>query len=100
MIDYNVDNNADKVISFEELQRSLGQEMIQQAGNENYYITFNSDTDVYIIYPYMDYTKIVKYKDNIMNFFSSKEEYKNKNIYIISGDDLRNGKNRWSKSEK
>lgn len=94
------ENIEQGVLDLEEVEKFLDEELTKKYKREGFYFFFDNDKEIFIIYPYMDYIKIGKHKDTLMEYFSNKREHKKKNIYIISGHDIKNGKNRWFKLER
>lgn len=96
--DYSLD--FEEFGEFGKIAQNLAQEIKENIGDESFYFTLYCDTSVFVVYPYRDYIKIGTYKDELIKYFSSLDQYKDKNIYIISGKDIKNNKARWFKSER
>lgn len=85
-------------LDLEEVERILKEDLLKHHKDENYFVSFANKKNAIIVYPNMDYLKLAKNKDKILENFNNDSGLANKKIYIISGNDIKKGKNRWFKA--
>jgi hypothetical protein len=91
-------NNEQERFDFEDVKRILDEDLVKHHKEESFFFTFNNDRAVFAIFPYMDYIKLAKYRDSLIDQFSRDDNFQDKKIYMISGSDIKKKKNRWFKN--
>ncbi len=85
-------------LDLEEVERILKEDLLKNHKDENYFISWANKKNAIVVYPNMDYLKLAKNKDKILENFNNDSGLAKKKIYIISGNDIKKGKNRWFKA--
>lgn len=85
-------------LDLEEVERILKEDLLKHHKDENYFVSWANKKNVIVVYPNMDYLKLAKNKDKILENFNNDSGLAKKKIYIISGNDIKKGKNRWFKA--
>ena len=85
-------------LDLEEVERILKEDLLKHHKDENYFVSFANKKNAIVVYPNMDYLKLAKNKDKILENFNNDSGLAKKKIYIISGNDIKKGKNRWFKA--
>lgn len=85
-------------LDLEEVERILKEDLLKHHKDENYFISWANKKNAIVVYPNMDYLKLAKNKDKILENFNNDSGLAKKKIYIISGNDIKKGKNRWFKA--
>lgn len=91
-------NDEQEIFNLEDVQRMLDEDLVKYHKEERFFYTFNNDRAVFAIFPYMDYIKLAKYRDSLIDQFSMDSNFQDKKIYMISGSDIKKKKNRWFKN--
>ena len=91
------EENVD-TLDLEEVERILKEDLLKRHKDENYFICYANKKNAIVVYPNMDYLKLAKNKDKILENFNNDSGLAKKKIYIISGNDIKKGKNRWFKA--
>lgn len=91
------EENVD-TLDLEEVERILKEDLLKHHKDENYFVSFANKKNAIVVYPNMDYLKLAKNKDKILENFNNDSGLAKKKIYIISGNDIKKGKNRWFKA--
>lgn len=91
------EENVD-TLDLEEVERILKEDLLKHHKDENYFVSWANKKNVIVVYPNMDYLKLAKNKDKILENFNNDSGLAKKKIYIISGNDIKKGKNRWFKA--
>jgi hypothetical protein len=91
------EENVD-TLDLEEVERILKEDLLKHHKDENYFISWANKKNAIVVYPNMDYLKLAKNKDKILENFNNDSGLAKKKIYIISGNDIKKGKNRWFKA--
>lgn len=91
------EENVD-TLDLEEVERILKEDLLKHHKDENYFVSWANKKNAIIVYPNMDYLKLAKNKDKILENFNNDSGLAKKKIYIISGNDIKKGKNRWFKA--
>lgn len=85
-------------LDLEEVERILKEDLLKHHKDENYFVSWANKKNAIVVYPNMDYLKLAKNKDKILENFNNDSGLAKKKIYIISGNDIKKGKNRWFKA--
>lgn len=91
------EENVD-ALDLEEVERILKEDLLKHHKDENYFVSWANKKNAIVVYPNMDYLKLAKNKDKILENFNNDSGLAKKKIYIISGNDIKKGKNRWFKA--
>ena len=91
------EENVD-ALDLEEVERILKEDLLKHHKDENYVVSWANKKNAIVVYPNMDYLKLAKNKDKILENFNNDSGLAKKKIYIISGNDIKKGKNRWFKA--